>query len=67
MFSNCTILQSVQTNISLAQGSDTFNNFLSMLGENIQLEMFNGYRGDMGKSGESIYTKWNGFESNSFK
>jgi len=39
-----------------------FENFLNILGEKINLETWNGYRGDMGKEGETYYRKWNDFD-----
>jgi len=39
-----------------------FEAFLNVLGEKINLETWNGYRGDMGREGETYYRKWNEFD-----
>eukprot|EP01114_Cavostelium_apophysatum_P015326 TRINITY_DN4148_c0_g1_i1.p1 TRINITY_DN4148_c0_g1~~TRINITY_DN4148_c0_g1_i1.p1 ORF type:complete len:548 (+),score=139.82 TRINITY_DN4148_c0_g1_i1:161-1804(+) len=46
------------------KSSADFQDFLSILGEKIQLLGWTGYRGDLntGQEAETIYTKWKGFE-----
>jgi RAP1 GTPase activating protein 1 len=42
--------------------SDRLWEFMGVLATRIKLDSWQDYRGDMGKQGESYYTKWNDFE-----
>jgi hypothetical protein len=41
------------------QPSDAFKHFLKMMGSTIDLTKWTGYRGDMGKEGNTLHTNWN--------
>jgi hypothetical protein len=41
--------------------SEIFQEFIEIMGEKIQLNKWTGYRGDMGKEGESYFTYWHDF------
>eukprot|EP01118_Nematostelium_gracile_P012829 TRINITY_DN4749_c0_g1_i1.p1 TRINITY_DN4749_c0_g1~~TRINITY_DN4749_c0_g1_i1.p1 ORF type:complete len:533 (+),score=143.97 TRINITY_DN4749_c0_g1_i1:32-1630(+) len=42
--------------------SKDFLDFLNILGRKIQLDTWDGYRGDLGRTGEAYYTQWNDFQ-----
>eukprot|EP01114_Cavostelium_apophysatum_P019642 TRINITY_DN6390_c0_g1_i1.p1 TRINITY_DN6390_c0_g1~~TRINITY_DN6390_c0_g1_i1.p1 ORF type:complete len:675 (-),score=165.25 TRINITY_DN6390_c0_g1_i1:156-2180(-) len=44
------------------EGSPEMETFLNTIGQKVDLTTWNGYRGDMGRHGQSYHTSWNGFE-----